>query len=67
MFAGQVEWDAIVQVCRGVDDDRPEFQALADLVDRSLVTVHVGNPTTYGMLDARHDARLIIDTLYPAM
>ena len=23
--------------------------------------------TTYGMLDARHDARLIIDTLYPAM
>ena len=22
---------------------------------------------TYGMLDARHDARLIIDTLYPAM
>ena len=23
--------------------------------------------TTYGMLDARHDARLIIDTLYPAL
>ena len=23
--------------------------------------------TTYGMLDARHDARLIIDTLYPAV
>jgi putative acyl-CoA dehydrogenase len=23
--------------------------------------------TTYGMLDARHDARLIVDTLYPAM
>ena len=22
--------------------------------------------TTYGMLDARHDARLIVDTLYPA-
>ena len=22
---------------------------------------------TYGMLDARHDARLIVDTLYPAM
>jgi putative acyl-CoA dehydrogenase len=22
---------------------------------------------TYGMLDARHDARMIIDTLYPAM
>ena len=21
--------------------------------------------TTYGMIDARHDARLIIDTLYP--
>ena len=23
--------------------------------------------TTYGMLDARHDARLVIDTLYPAL
>jgi putative acyl-CoA dehydrogenase len=22
---------------------------------------------TYGMLDARHDARMIIDTLYPAL
>jgi putative acyl-CoA dehydrogenase len=22
---------------------------------------------TYGMLDARHDARLIVDTLYPAL
>ena len=50
VFAGQVEWDAIVQVCRDGDDD-PEFSTLADLVDRSLVTVHVGNPTTYGMLE----------------
>ncbi len=51
VFAGQVEWDAIVQVCRDGDDDGPEFSDLADLVDRSLVTVHVGNPTTYGMLE----------------
>ena len=51
VFAGQVEWDAIVQVCRDGDDDGPEFSTLADLVDRSLVTVHVGNPTTYGMLE----------------
>jgi predicted ATPase len=51
VFAGPVEWDAIVQVCRDGDDDGPEFPTLADLVDRSLVTVHVGNPTTYGMLE----------------
>ena len=48
---GHVEWDAIQKVCRGGDEDSPEFSDLADLVDRSLVTVHLGDPTTYGMLD----------------
>ena len=51
VFAGQVEWDAIQEVCRGGDEDSPELSDLADLVDRSLVTVHPGDPTTYGMLD----------------
>ena len=51
VFAGHVEWDAIQKVCRGVDENSPEFSDLADLVDRSLVTVHLGDPTTYGMLD----------------
>ena len=51
VFAGQVEWDAIQKVCRGGDENSPEFSDLADLVDRSLVTVHLGDPTTYGMLD----------------
>ena len=52
VFAGQVEWDAIVNrfVVDG-DEDGPEFSDLADLVDRSLVTVHLGDPTTYGMLE----------------
>jgi predicted ATPase/class 3 adenylate cyclase len=51
VFAGPVEWDAIAQVCCDGDEDRPDFADLADLVDRSLVTVHVGDPTTYGMLE----------------
>ena len=50
VFAGQVEW---TRSSRSVVTATTTAlsSTLADLVDRSLVTVHVGNPTTYGMLE----------------
>ena len=52
VFVGPVDADAIVTVC-GADacTDMPVVEILSQLVDRSLVTVAVGDPTTYGMLD----------------
>jgi predicted ATPase/DNA-binding SARP family transcriptional activator len=52
VFVGPVEADAIVTVC-GADAraNTPVVETLSQLVDRSLVTVAVGHPTTYGMLD----------------
>jgi predicted ATPase/DNA-binding SARP family transcriptional activator len=52
VFVGPVEADAIAAVC-GADacNNTPVIETLSQLVDRSLVTVAVGDPPTYGMLD----------------
>ncbi len=53
VFGGAVEADAVVAVCAGPGlPAAVTRQALADLVDRSLVTVaHAGGPPRYGMLE----------------
>ena len=44
VFAGPVEHSAVVEVCGTAD-------ALPDLVDRSLVVRHAGEPARFGMLE----------------